>query len=58
MDYVKTVSDLIASLEYLKNKYGDLQVIMDVRDDTWLIHSVNYATTEEHGEFISLNNFD
>jgi hypothetical protein len=58
MEDIKFVSQLIEILEKLRNQYGDLEVVIDLKDDTLNIHSVNYTTTVDHKEYIALNNFN
>lgn len=52
------ISEVLLELNELLNKYGDLEVYMDVDDGDWGIHSINYSTTFGGDKFISIVNYD
>ena len=56
---IKTVSELIAILRHLMNKYGDLQVRIDEEysEERLTVDMVCYTTDDEGNEYISLNSF-
>ena len=56
---IKTVSELIAILRHLMNKYGDLQVRISegYTEERLAIDMVCYTTDDEDNKYISLNSF-
>jgi len=56
---IKTVSELIAILRHLMNKYGDLEVRIDedYSEERLSIDMVCYTTDDEGNKYISLNSF-